>query len=66
MIASSIGRIIDYIWPGEMGSYIEAGSVAGCAKAVRPAASHALFSRGQVRSGFISTRPICKSLKNKV
>ncbi len=48
VIASNVGGIIDYIWPGENGLLFEAGSVAGCAKAVRQAASHALFSCGQV------------------
>lgn len=48
VIASRIGGIVDYVFPGRNGLLFEPASVRACADAVREAARHPLFSAGLV------------------
>jgi len=48
VVASAIGGIVDYIVPGQNGVTFPAGNLEAFVEAIRAAASHPLFSRGEV------------------
>jgi glycosyltransferase involved in cell wall biosynthesis len=48
VVASAIGGIPDYVFPGENGVLFPAGDLAECVRAIRAACQHPLFSRGLV------------------
>jgi glycosyltransferase involved in cell wall biosynthesis len=48
VVATRIGGIPDYVFPGANGVLCDAGDVAGLAAALREALRHPLFSRGEV------------------
>jgi len=63
VVASEVGGIPDYVLPNRNGLTFPAGSLDGLIKAIRLAAGHPLFSRGQVDSltlektrGYLSPR----------
>ncbi|MFM2293867.1 MAG: hypothetical protein RLZZ350_280 [Verrucomicrobiota bacterium] len=48
VVASAVGGIPDYVWPGRNGILFQPGKVADCARAVREACGHELFGHGVV------------------
>ena len=48
VVASAVGGILDYVLPGRNGLRFPAGDLNGFVQAVRAAAVHPLFSRGNV------------------
>jgi glycosyltransferase involved in cell wall biosynthesis len=48
VVASDIGGIPDYVFPGENGVLFPAGSVPGCVEAIRRACGHPLLGAGRV------------------
>lgn len=49
VVASAVGGIVDYVFPGENGILFPAGSLRGLTDALRSAVGHPLFNRGMVK-----------------
>jgi glycosyltransferase involved in cell wall biosynthesis len=48
VVASAIGGILDYVWPGRNGILFPSENVAECVQALRAACAHPLFGQGRV------------------
>ena len=48
VVASAVGGILDYVWPGRNGILFPPGNVAECVQALRAACAHPLFRQGRV------------------
>jgi glycosyltransferase involved in cell wall biosynthesis len=48
VVASAIGGILDYVWPGRNGILFPSENVTECVQALRAACAHPLFRQGQV------------------
>jgi len=48
VVASAVGGILDYVWPGRNGILFPPNNVAECVQALRAACAHPLFSQGLV------------------
>jgi len=50
VVASAVGGILDYVWPGRNGILFPAGDLAACVQAICAAEKHPLFGRGEVEA----------------
>jgi glycosyltransferase involved in cell wall biosynthesis len=48
VVASAVGGIPDYVWPGRNGILFPSGDLEACVKAIRAAGEHPLFGRSEV------------------
>ena len=48
VVASAVGGILDYVWPGRNGILFPSENVAECVQALRAACAHPLFGQGRV------------------
>jgi glycosyltransferase involved in cell wall biosynthesis len=48
VVASAVGGIPDYVWPGRNGILFPSGDLEACVNAIRAAGEHPLFSQGEV------------------
>ena len=48
VVASAVGGILDYVWPGRNGILFPSENVAECVQALRAACAHPLFRQGRV------------------
>ena len=48
VVASAVGGIVDYVFPGRNGCLFQAGDVPDCVRAIKEAVAHRLFCRGMV------------------
>ena len=58
VVASKVGGIPDYVFPGKNGLLFEPGDLAGFIDAIRQACAHPLFSRGAVEAGQEAGEPL--------
>jgi glycosyltransferase involved in cell wall biosynthesis len=50
VVASAVGGIVDYVFPGRNGCLFQAGEVLDCARAIEEAVAHPMFCRGLVEA----------------
>ena len=48
VVASAVGGIPDYVWPGRNGILFPSGDLEACVNAIRAAGEHPLFGQGEV------------------
>jgi glycosyltransferase involved in cell wall biosynthesis len=54
VVASAVGGIPDYVWPGRNGILFPSGDLESCVNAIRAAGEHLLFGRGEVEAAALN------------
>ena len=54
VVASAVGGIPDYVWPGRNGILFPSGDLEACVKAIRAAGEHPLFGRSEVETAALN------------